>query len=61
MSYYAAPAIALQFYEMPLRDRIEFRFLRHVPVWVDRGMLWAEVEEVAPRDGPGRDARGRDQ
>jgi hypothetical protein len=46
MSYYAAPAIALQYYEMPLRDRIAFRFLRHVPVWVDRGMLWAEVEKL---------------
>jgi hypothetical protein len=46
MSYYAAPAIALQFYEMTPRDRIEFRLLRHVPVWVDRGMLWAEVEKL---------------
>jgi hypothetical protein len=46
MSYYAAPAMALQFYEMPLRDRIGFRLLRHVPVWVDRGVLWAEVEKL---------------
>ena len=46
ISYYAAPAIALQFYEMPLRDQIEFRLLRHVPVWVDRGVLWSEVEKL---------------
>jgi hypothetical protein len=46
ISYYAAPAIALQFYEMPMRDRIEFRLLRHVPVWVDRGVLWSEVEKL---------------
>ena len=46
MSYYAAPAIALQFYEMTARDRIEFRLLRHVPVWVDRGVLWAGVENL---------------
>lgn len=46
MSYYAAPAIALKFYEMPPRDRIEFRLLRHVPVWVDRGVLWSEVENL---------------
>jgi hypothetical protein len=46
MSYYAAPAIALQFYEMPLRDRIKFRLLSHVPVWVDRAVLWSEVEKL---------------
>ena len=46
MSYYAALAIALQFYEMPLRDRIAVRVLRHVPVWVDRSMLWAKVEKL---------------
>ncbi len=46
MSYYAALAIALQFYEMPLRDRIAVRVLSHVPVWVDRSMLWAKVEKL---------------
>ncbi len=46
MSYYAAPRIALRFYEMSARDRIEFQLLRYIPAWVDRAVLWSDVERL---------------
>lgn len=43
-SYYLEPDLALKYYEMSPRDRLEFSLMRHVPIMVERGAIWQKVE-----------------
>jgi hypothetical protein len=43
-SYYLEPEIALDYYQMTPRDRLEFRLMRYFPQFVDRGIIWEKVE-----------------
>ena len=44
MLYYLEPEYAQRFYYMTAHDRVEFELMRHVPMMVDRGAVWARVE-----------------
>lgn len=43
-SYYLEPAIALHYYQMAPRDRLEFGLMSYFPVLVERGIIWEKVE-----------------
>lgn len=43
-SYYLEPGIALKYYQMDARDRLEFRVMRLFPMLVERGTLWEKIE-----------------
>jgi hypothetical protein len=44
ISYYLDPEIALRYYQMSPRDRLEFEVMRRLPMMVERGKLWQKVE-----------------
>ena len=44
--YYLEPEYARAFYHLSFHDRIEFEAMRHFPMTVDRGAIWAKVERV---------------
>jgi hypothetical protein len=44
MLYYVEPQYARQFYYLSPHDRVEFELMRHFPMMVDRGAVWAKVE-----------------
>jgi len=46
MLYYLEPEYARGFYHLSFHDRIEFGGMRHFPMAVDRGAIWAKVERV---------------
>ncbi len=45
-SYYLEPELALQYYDLKLRDRLQFDLMRHVPILVERGTIWEKVELI---------------
>lgn len=44
MLYYAEPEYGKRFFHLSLHDGIEFEMMRHFPMTVDRGAIWAKVE-----------------
>lgn len=44
MLYYTEPAFGAQFFRLSLHDRVEFVLMRHIPMIVERGAIWAKVE-----------------
>ena len=44
MLYYTEPEYGRQFFYLSLHDRIEFALMRHFPMTVDRGAIWAKIE-----------------
>jgi hypothetical protein len=45
MLYYAEPEYARGFYHLSMHDRMEFEIMRHFSLFVDRGTIWARVEQ----------------
>jgi len=45
-AFYLDPGLALRSYQMSPSDRLEFELLRHVPMVVERGGIWAKVEKM---------------
>jgi hypothetical protein len=46
MLYYTEPKFAEQFFRQSLHDHIEFELMRHVPMLVERGAIWAKIERL---------------
>ncbi|HEV3217746.1 MAG TPA: hypothetical protein VGZ27_18585 [Vicinamibacterales bacterium] len=44
MLYYVEPFYARRFYSLSLHDAIQFRAMRSVAMWVERGAVWQKVE-----------------
>lgn len=44
MLYYVEPFYARRFYSLSLHDAFQFRVMRAVPMFADRGAIWAKVE-----------------
>ena len=45
-SYYLEPDLALHYYGMNPRDRLEFEVMRRVPMMAERGTIWEKVEKL---------------
>jgi hypothetical protein len=41
--YYAAPEYGRKFYSFSLHDRVEFEFMRHIPLMVERSAVWQKI------------------
>jgi hypothetical protein len=46
MLYYVEPDYGRQFYQLSPRDGLEFTIMKHVPMFADRGAVWAKVERL---------------
>lgn len=46
MLYYVEPEYARQFYQQSLHDSIEFELMKSLPMFQERGTLWARVEKL---------------
>jgi hypothetical protein len=46
MLYYTEPKFAEQFFRQSFHDHIEFALMRHVPMLVERGAIWAKIERL---------------
>jgi hypothetical protein len=46
MLYYTEPKFAERFFRQSLHDHIEFELMRHVPMLVERGAIWAKIERL---------------
>ena len=44
MLYYTEPAFGVRFFRQSFHDRVEFVLMRHIPMIVERGAIWAKVE-----------------
>jgi hypothetical protein len=44
MLYYVEPVYARRFYSLSLHDALEFRAMQAVPMFAERGAIWAKVE-----------------
>jgi hypothetical protein len=44
MLYYVEPLYARRFYSLPLHDAFQFRAMHSLPMFADRGAIWAKVE-----------------
>jgi len=44
MLYYLEPTYARQFYSLRARDSLQFNAFHNVPMFADRGAIWAKVE-----------------
>ncbi len=46
MLYYTEPTFAERFFQESLHDHIEFELMRHIPMLVERGAIWAKIERL---------------
>jgi hypothetical protein len=49
IAYYVGPSYGQKFYGFSLRDALEFRAMRRIPMFVERGSVWARIEILRRR------------
>jgi hypothetical protein len=49
MAYYVEPSYGRRIYGFSLRDELEFRAMHRIPMFVERGSVWARIEILRRR------------